>query len=584
MYKNLKIRTKMLIGYTSITLISFCSMIFALTCLNSVGGLAHQMFSGPLVSTTESMGIKNDLNLVGKDLRSAALEKNYEKYASEIKACSESIQLRLDQIEEAFGGDKQMVTDLRNAIGALVTERENVIAKFEEDDFQGATDIILTSYVQAFSKASEAADKLYVDAGQRASSFDTSASNTSTYSLIVSVILLSINVVLAVFMTWISTRAVTRPLQEVTDTAKKMAEGSLKVDVSYHSKDELGSLADSFRIIIGGISNIVEDVDYLLGEMADGNFSVATKAEDRYIGDYHPILLSMQNINTKLSDTLQQINESSSQVSSGSEQVSSGAQALSQGTTEQASSIEELAATLGDISNQITQTASNSERARELTNEARREVDASNEQMQELIVAMQKISQSSNEIGKIIKAIEDIAFQTNILALNAAVEAARAGEAGKGFAVVADEVRNLASKSAEASKNTAALIENSIHSVDEGTRIADSAASSLRLVVEGTQSVVGIVEQISAAAKEQSESVGQITQGIDQISSVVQTNSATAEESAAASEELSGQAEMLRALVSRFKLKNGSTGSVNPVQTKSQPEQNHYTGSFGGKY
>ncbi len=361
-----------------------------------------------------------------------------------------------------------------------------------------------------------------------------------------------------VFFSFVIIRSIKTPISEIEGAAIKMAEGDLDVEISYTSKDELGVLAEQVRRLIHKLQVIIDDENKFLAKMAAGDFTVDTVCEEEYTGGFYPLLVSFRGIAEKLNDTMLQINQSSSQVAGGSEQVSNGAQALSQGATEQASSVQELAASINEISDKVNQNADNARQANAMAGSVSMEMNQSNDKMQQMIQAMNDISNCSSEIGKIIKTIEDIAFQTNILALNAAVEAARAGTAGKGFAVVADEVRNLASKSAEASKNTSVLIENSLNAVENGTRIAGETAQSLLQAVNGVNEMTGIIGQISEASSNQAEAISQITMGIDQISSVVQTNSATAQESAAASEELSSQSQLMKSLVGRFKLKGSS--------------------------
>lgn len=362
-------------------------------------------------------------------------------------------------------------------------------------------------------------------------------------------------ILIGALITYFVSSSISMPIKKVTIAAQEIAQGKFDVMLSIKSKDEVGQLADAFNLTIKQLVNYqgyIDEICDALQDMSHGNLRIELHKE--YAGQFKKLKDNMQALLENLNSTLLQINQSAEQVNSGAEQVANSAQALSQGATEQASSIEELSASLAELTEQIRKSAENAKSAHEKSGYAEKELHGSIDQMKDMIAAMNQITLKSSEISKIIKIIDDIAFQTNILALNAAVEAARAGSAGKGFAVVADEVRNLAGKSAEAAKNTTVLIGETIKAVENGSQISSNTAASLKKNVEVTTEAVALIDEIAQTSQEQAMSITQINQGIDQISSVVQTNAATAEESAAASEELSGQSTVLKELISKFSL------------------------------
>lgn len=347
--------------------------------------------------------------------------------------------------------------------------------------------------------------------------------------------------------------SISLPVIECAKRLKMLSEGDLKSPVfTTDAKDETGELLKDLKSTVETLSNSISEVSYNLTEMADGNLTVSMSGQ--YKGDLEPLSRAVNTINTNLNEIMGEITMSADQVSNGSDQVSAGAQTLAQGATEQSSSVEEIVSTVEEVSSLIQKSVEHASNASAKAQGVGKDVDSCNEEMQKMMSAMTEINNSSSEIGKIIKTIEDIAFQTNILALNAAVEAARAGSAGKGFAVVADEVRNLAIKSAEAAKDTTSLIENSIRAVENGSSIANRTAKIMQEVTENTRIIVESIHEISSDSEEQSSAVSQLELGIDQIAAVVHSNSATAEQSAASSEELSAQADSLKSLVSKFQL------------------------------
>ncbi|MCI8479281.1 MAG: HAMP domain-containing protein [Oscillibacter sp.] len=424
-------------------------------------------------------------------------------------------------------------------------------------DFVGSADILDEKYLCSYIPTRDASGK--IDGVLFAGISQTSA-NRQTMIVILMAIAAGAGAIVVSFliMSVYLKKRVSLPLGEITHIAERLEQGDLglssheEIRVSYRSDDEIGELGEIFEKTILRMCSYIGEISEMLGSIANGDLTRSVQQE--YVGDFGSIRRSLEGISANLNSTMSQIRESAVQVSSGAGQVSSSAQALAQGATEQASSVQELAATISEISGDSKRTAQAAAEASRFVDQAGAQLGISVEYVSHLNTAMKHISKSSEEIGKIINTIEDIAFQTNILALNAAVEAARAGSAGKGFAVVADEVRNLASKSDEAAKATKELIEGSIAAVNDGSGVVDKVTESLHKTSEIAGGVTTQMSTVVSAVEKQTIAIEQVTEGIEQISSVVQTNSATSEESAAASQEMSSQASLLKQLVNAFHL------------------------------
>ncbi|MDK2585857.1 methyl-accepting chemotaxis protein [Romboutsia sedimentorum] len=561
---NLKIGKKLGVSFIILIVLAVFGSFYALSNLKKTGDLSKNLFEGPYQGTSESMGIRRDVVYSDQNLMNAIFTPNSTKdfKGLAMKNFDSIINERIKILRQDPLTDEVKINNLENSIVELRQEYEKIYAFIEKGDYKKAQEVGTSpdsQYYKAYIKAEENATVLYENAEASGIEFNKKVEDTVLKARVVSTAVSMLTIVAAIVICLYITKKLTNPIKEIEVAANKMAVGDFDIDIDYESKDELGVLSDSIRQVSNKTKEVINDTVHVLEEVASGNFDVEPKVE--YIGVFEDIEKSVVRITNDLSETMSQINLASEEVGAASNQVSSGSQMLAQGATEQASAIQELSATIIDISEKIKDTANNAQEANTLTLSAGREVKAGNEQMEQMVKAMDEISFTSSEIGRIIKTIDDIAFQTNILALNAAVEAARAGSAGKGFAVVADEVRNLAAKSAEAAKNTAILIENSIKAVGNGSKIVDNTAESLQRIIDTTNKTIVLVYEIAKASEEQSSAIAQVTLGVDQISDVVQTNSATSEESAAASEELSGQAQMLKSLIENFKLKNSNNSN-----------------------
>lgn len=564
MLKNTKIRTKVITAFGLVILLSLGVIGWLLTEMNSIASNTQELYRSPYAASNDTWTIRRNL-LDTERVLYKLMKVSDDVLPKALNAANTTLSKDSEEIQNALTGLKALFTDqeevqLLNKIETAISQaepiREQIITSLTNGQKEEANALLTNTYEPLFDECNENVLALFELTAEDAQDFAEDSRISSRNAILIGIAAMFFVGLIALSIATKFSLSITRPIEQLELASIEMSKGNLKAvaSITYESEDELGQLAKSLRFTMTTLSAYVDEISAILLQLAKGDFTVPRSEITDFLGDFSEIKTSFITILKSLNTTLGDINQAAAQVNLGAEQISTAAENLSQGATEQASSVEELAATINEISDQIRSNAENAQIASTKAINVGNEMTESNHKMQQMMVAMQEISESSGEIGKIIKAIEDIAFQTNILALNAAVEAARAGAAGKGFAVVADEVRNLASKSAEASQNTSSLIERSIQAVEKGTEMANDTAEALQSAVYGAQEVVEVIAKISAACLDQAKSAEMVEQNVTQISDVVQTNSAASEETAAASEELSGQSLMLTELVGQFHL------------------------------
>ena len=554
-FRNYKTGRKMVIAFFSIILLYVVTVTVAIVNVETISSRMEAIYADQFANVQSSLRMTASLRAVGRNIAILAATEGLvdeDAYLQNTRELIRDEQAALSELSTGYITAPEKVEELNEKFQILAETRARIMTLLEAGEDERVLSLYADEYLPRSNDVrivlSEVAD---LSAEETAASIETE--HHSNHRVIIMLVILSaVCIAATILICSMVTRNIVRPINEVKEASNTISNGRLNIALGYRSKDELGQLADDIRRTAKVLNSYVSEIQSGLTALGNGRLNYRSEVE--FKGDFVALGNGLKEISRLLRNSLQQINSSAEQVSLGAEQVSNSSQALAQGASEQAGSIEELAVSINEIAQSVKDNADSavdSSRQAALVGQKLEECDG---QMETLMKSIHEVKNNSGKITGIVRQIEDIAFQTNILALNAAVEAAHAGESGKGFAVVAGEVRRLAGKSTDAAKRTSDLIDGTVQAVEKGRKIANITAESLHNVVESTNEVLNTVDKIDEAAQHQAGSIVQVTQEIDQISYVVQNNSATSEESAAASEELSGQAQMLKELVGRFKI------------------------------
>ena len=559
-YKDMKLRSKfiftlvlmtimvtLLIGLAQFSFLKMSDMM-----VNDFVQIEYDNMKSQMSMRKDIQSINKRLLLAMYDTANNPVKEQREDFDSRFKDMRD----KLSKLENTLE-DKTLLENLSTAMDALEKDSYALLDMLDKGDTAGA----IASYQQGFNtvtsenfvSALSAVGKLSDEHSE--AKIQEAKDMRVKESLLLGVVFVIV-ILLCVFALLKLQRDITGRIGTVSKAIKRMRSGHLNIafNKKYIGSDELGEMVDDFSALSGELKKIITDICAVLSEMSKGNFAVQSMDENMYVADYASILQSYREINQNLKNVFGSINQVAADVESGSEQIANGSVALSQGATEQASTLEELSASIYALSTRISAQAQKAGNVESYFGEVSEKISDENQQMGEMLLAMEEIEDKSNQVERIIKAIDDIAFQTNILALNAAIEAARAGVYGKGFAVVADEVRNLAGKSADAAAETSVLIESTINAVKKGVNIVDHAAKTLGDVMDGSEKSKEMVSEIAGSMVTDAKSISEVSKGLEEVSKVVQQNSATSEESSASSQDLNENAASLKEMISRIQV------------------------------
>ena len=559
MFQRLKLRSYLFLVFITMICLSAITAGVGIFGLLNTKNQMDNLINKTLTADTAVKDCRIETNVAARVLREMLITDS----SSDYPAMKEQIQSNLDNINEQIVIFKQshgeadgLAAKYEQSFTTWFEIANRAIAEIEKGNKDTAKKIILEECSPALNNMVNIVkeiDDITTQEREMQEKQTTVMLNLFLTSLIITVVLAA---AFGCYYALTTTNKLTSVVGKIRDAVNELSKGNLDTKIGYQAKNEFGELSEKMDFSFRELRHYVKEVDKCMVQFSKGDFTYESSLQ--FLGDFAHIQQAINDFQTKMNSTLQEMESVSNRVSVGSEQVEQAARELANGATSQASSVEELSATIAEITRHISDTAEYSRQADVLGKETESVVEKSQHEMKQMVQAINDISVASESIQKIIKAIDDIAFQTNILALNAAVEAARAGSAGKGFAVVAGEVRNLAQKAAEAAQSTTELIENSLMHVAHGKELAASTNDAFGEVTYKSREILGMIGKIAQASNEQAKSMSQISEGVNQISAVVQMNSASSEESAASSQKMAEQASLMKSLLDQFELKTTS--------------------------
>lgn len=551
--KNASIRTKLLMGFGCIMLLLVGLNAFSLVNMRKTYNLVPEFYNGTHMDSVTSTALTMEVSRMDGALKDMVISGNVAAYDADYQTAWQEAKAQVELLKASGRLPGEQIDAASAALSDMNQAYMEIKSLLASGSASAAEKVLQESFATAHVQARAVGQKLASEANAGAESFLEAAEKVTNRNVIIQDSIFAVIVVCAVMISLNMSFSFTGPIRKLAKGMKEVSQGHFDVFVENDSMDEMGILTQELNSTVSHIREYVYDIRRVLDELSNGN--IALTIENEYLGDFVAIRDSLNQIIGSLNQTMGGIRQCGEQLNASAANLAEGAQSLAHGSAEQTSSVDEFMVSLKTVADLTDQDGKNAKEVTDLSLLASKAVEKSDDQMTQMAAAMQEIELSSQEIAKVIKLIEDIAFQTNILALNAAVEAARAGEAGKGFAVVADEVRNLAAKSSDAASSTVAMIGRSTTAVGNGVTIVETTAQALEEVGVNVRKMNEILGRIGESTVEQARAFTRMTTAAEQIATVVHANSTAAEENSAASEELSNQSETLKRLVSQFQLK-----------------------------